>query len=136
MDSMDQTTSKGWSNFISSASIRMNFAFTPSMDTASAKTTPDIENPIAGHQTGQIRETLNELNLGPLFGFFPANPITMMQVHAPEISAIGAYPVVESSDSVFVVIVTHRCNVLPSLQIGSEIAPADRMSYPAAELEI
>jgi len=57
-------------------------------------------------------------------------------VHAPEISAIGAYPVVESSDSLFVVIVTHRCIVLPSLQIGSEIAPADRISYPAAELEI
>src|SRR5712692_1537772 len=83
-----------------------------------------------------MREMLDKLNLGPLFGFFPANPITMMQVYAPEISAIRAYPVVESSHSVFVVIATHRCTVLPSLQIGSQIALADRISYPAAEHEI
>ena len=77
------------------------------IDTAGAKAAADVKNLAVRWQIGYAREVLDQLELRLFFWFVAMNPITMVQVFAPQREVVRADKIIVVSDSLLLVLRWH-----------------------------
>src|SRR3981189_3154228 len=75
--------------------------------TASAEAAADVKNIRAGLDVCELSEMVDKLKLRFFLGFIPSNPVSVMDMLAPEGAVIGTHDVIVLDDSVFFVWARH-----------------------------
>src|SRR6267378_8449983 len=75
--------------------------------TASAEAAADVKNISAGLYVCGLSEMVDKLKLRFFLGFIPSNPVSVMDMLAPEGAVVGTHDVIVLDDSVFFVWARH-----------------------------
>src|SRR6266481_2981015 len=74
---------------------------------ASAEAAADVKNIRAGLHVCKLSEMVDKLKLRFFLGFIPSNPVSVMDMLAPEGAVVGTHDVIVLDDSVFFVWARH-----------------------------